>query len=429
MIQTILGMENCEILDSTFSTTKHNKPKLYLDLVGIKEKSGEYSYKYQISTPISNAKSVKEKLEKVLGISYDESKETKSIEGVSYTVTPDEIKTLIKLTSHIEKKNIEEIKINLKAAYKSDVVNLPDALNVNYDSLEEIIAEYTMSVSQPTSHVNPLNLSSHLSPRNSDKETPNPYLNTQNKDINSPGDSNHQLSPNSSDEDMQTTPPPESNETIADLKAENKILKQKNENLETDNNSDEELSIIRKPINFYDNIMAVPSKSLNPTSSRFQPLGSSPQDTPSSVATDDVESDEMSSTPNSIEELQSKSSSASQDLLSSSSSEEELIFNRNILPTDNESPRKSSSINTNKRKHSASENEELTLSDSEDEALNSSVKKQLSKKLKVSNFDEVMPILFDLVKNLKFSNLTRVEKENLTNLLLQEELNVNGKYN
>ncbi|KJV62342.1 hypothetical protein [Rickettsia amblyommatis] len=191
-----------------------------------------------------------------------------------------------------------------------------------------------MSVSQPTSHVNPLNLSSHLSPRNSDKETPNPYLNTQNKDINSPGDSNHQLSPNSSDEDMQTTPPPESNETIADLKAENKILKQKNENLKKDNNSDEELSIISKPINFYDNIMAVPSKSLNPTSARFQPLGSSPQETPSSVATDDVESDEMSSTPNSIEELQSKSSSASQDLLSSSSSEEKLIFNRNILPTD-----------------------------------------------------------------------------------------------
>ncbi|MFQ3887494.1 MAG: hypothetical protein AB8U88_04460 [Rickettsia conorii subsp. raoultii] len=202
------------------------------------------------------------------------------IEVVSYTVTPDAIKTLIKLTSHIEKKNIEEIKINLKAAYKSDVVNLPDALNVNYDSLEEIIAEYTMIVSQPTSHVNPLNLSSHLSPRNSDKETPNPYLNTQNKDINSPGDSNHQLSPNSSDEDMHTTPPPESNETIADLKAENKILKQKNENLEEDNNSNEELSIIRKPINFYDNIMAVPSKSLNPTSSCFQPLGSSPQDTP-----------------------------------------------------------------------------------------------------------------------------------------------------
>ncbi|AFC72582.1 hypothetical protein ASQ44_03005 [Rickettsia rhipicephali] len=74
-------------------------------------------------------------------------------------------------------------------------------------------------------------------------------------------------------------------------------------NLKKDNNSDEELSIIRKPINFYDNITAVPSKSLNPTSSRFQPLGSSPQDTPSSVATDDVESDEMSSTPNSIEEL------------------------------------------------------------------------------------------------------------------------------
>lgn len=146
----------------------------------------------------------------------------------------------------------------------------------------------------------------------------------------------------------------------------------------------------------------------------------------SSVATDDVESDEMSSTPNSIEEWQSKSSSAAQDLLSSSSSEEALIFNRHILPTDNESPRKSSSINTNKRKHSASENEELTLSDSEDEALNSSVKKQLSKKLKVSDFDEVMPILFDLVKNLKFSNLTRI---NLTNLLLQEELNVNGKYN
>ncbi|MGG2343986.1 hypothetical protein ACJKRE_01800 [Rickettsia amblyommatis] len=40
-----------------------------------------------------------------------------------------------------------------------------------------------------------------------------------------------------------------------------------------------------------------------------------------------------------------------------------------------------------------------------------------------------MLILFDLVKNLKFSNLTRVTKENLTNLLLQEELNVNGKYN
>ncbi|ALA61903.1 hypothetical protein [Rickettsia amblyommatis] len=234
----------------------------------------------------------------------------------------------------MKKKNIEDIKINLKTADKSNVVNLPDALNVNYDSLEEIIAEYTMSVSQPTSHVNPLNLSSHLSHRNSDKETPNPYLNTQNKDINSPGDSNHQLSPNSSDEDMQTTPPPESNETIADLKAENKILKQKNENLKKDNNSDEELSIISKPINFYDNIMAVPSKSLNPTAARFQPLGSSPQETPSSVATGDVESDEMSSTPNSIEELQSKSSSASQDLLSSSSSEEKLIFNRNILPTD-----------------------------------------------------------------------------------------------
>ena len=30
---------------------------------------------------------------------------------------------------------------------------------------------------------------------------------------------------------------------------------------------------------------------------------------------------------------------------------------------------------------------------------------------------------------MKFSNFTRVEKENLTNLLLQEELNVNGKYN
>lgn len=40
-----------------------------------------------------------------------------------------------------------------------------------------------------------------------------------------------------------------------------------------------------------------------------------------------------------------------------------------------------------------------------------------------------MPILFDLVKNLKFSNLTRVGKENLTNLLLREELNINGKYN
>ncbi|KJV62343.1 hypothetical protein APHACPA_1367 [Rickettsia amblyommatis str. Ac/Pa] len=41
----------------------------------------------------------------------------------------------------------------------------------------------------------------------------------------------------------------------------------------------------------------------------------------------------------------------------------------------------------------------------------------------------MMLILFDLVKNLKFSNLTRFTKENLTNLLLQEELNVNGKYN
>lgn len=101
--------------------------------MGIKEKSGEYSYKYQISTPISNAKLVKEKLEKVLGISYDESKETKPIEGISYIVAPDEIKTLIKLTSHIEKKNVEAIKINLKAAYKADVVNLPNVLNVNYD--------------------------------------------------------------------------------------------------------------------------------------------------------------------------------------------------------------------------------------------------------------------------------------------------------
>ena len=52
MLQTILGMENCEILDSTFSTTKYNKPKLYLDLVGIKEKSGEYSYKYQNIVPV-----------------------------------------------------------------------------------------------------------------------------------------------------------------------------------------------------------------------------------------------------------------------------------------------------------------------------------------------------------------------------------------
>lgn len=115
--------------------------------------------------------------------------------------------------------------------------------------------------------------------------------------------------------------------------------------------------------------------------------------------------------------------------LLSSSSEEELVFSRPVLLTDNELPRKSSSINTNKRKHSSSENEELALSDREDEALNSSVKKQLSKKLKVRDFDEVMPTLFDLIKNLEFSNLTRVEKENLTNLLLQEELNVNGKYN
>ncbi|BDU60766.1 hypothetical protein FLA4_11760 [Candidatus Rickettsia kotlanii] len=140
-----------------------------------------------------------------------------------------------------------------------------------------------MSVSQPTSHVNPLNLSSHLSPRNRDKETLDPYLNAQNKDINFPGDSSHQLSSNSSDKDMQTTPPPEFNETIDDLKAENQILQQKNENLEKDNNSNEELSIICKPINFYDNIMAVPSKSLNPTSFRFQPLGSSPQDTPQAL--------------------------------------------------------------------------------------------------------------------------------------------------
>ncbi|BDU60765.1 hypothetical protein FLA4_11750 [Candidatus Rickettsia kotlanii] len=77
----------------------------------------------------------------------------------------------------------------------------------------------------------------------------------------------------------------------------------------------------------------------------------------------------MRSTPNSIEELQSKSSSASQDLLSSSSSEEELIFNRNILPPDNELPRKNSSTNTNKRKHIARENEELKLNDSEDEVI------------------------------------------------------------
>lgn len=205
-------------------------------------------------------------------------------------------------------------------------------------------------------------------------------------------------------------------------------------------------------------------------SSSFQPFGSSPQDTPSPAAINDIESNEMSSKPNSIEELQSRSSSSSQDSSSSekklvfnrnniifdlsssntntdkikrdnddvknsknellsSSIEEELVFSRPVLPTDNESPRKSSSINTNKRKHSSSENEELTLSDSEDELSSSSVKKQLNKKPKVSNFGEVMPLLFDLVKNLKFSNLTRVEKENLTNLLLQEELSVNGKYN
>ncbi|AFC71080.1 hypothetical protein [Rickettsia australis] len=84
--------------------------------------------------------------------------------------------------------------------------------------------------------------------------------------------------------------------------------------------------------------------------------------------------------------------------LLSSSIEEELVFSRPVLPTDNESPRKSSSLNTNKRKHSSSEKEELTLSDSEDEALNSSVNKQLSKKPKASNFGEVMPILFELAK-------------------------------
>ncbi|WCR57474.1 hypothetical protein [Rickettsia asembonensis] len=149
--------------------------------------------------------------------------------------------------------------------------------------------------------------------------------------------------------------------------------------------------------------------------SSFQPFGSSFQDTPSPAAINDIESNEMSSKPNSIEELQSRSSSSSQDLLSRNSSEEELVFSRPVLP--------------NKRKHSSSENEELTLSDSEDELSSSSVKKQLNKKHKASNFGEVMPILFELVKNLKFSNLTCVEKENLTNLLLQEELNVNGKYN
>ncbi|WP_231555715.1 hypothetical protein [Rickettsia hoogstraalii] len=99
--------------------------------------------------------------------------------------------------------------------------------------------------------------------------------------------------------------------------------------------------------------------------SSFQPFGSSPQDTPSPAAINDIESNEMSSKPNSIEELQSRSSSSSQD---SSSSEKELVFNRNNIIFD----LSSSNTNTDKIKR---DNDDVK--NSKNELLSSSIEEEL----------------------------------------------------
>ncbi|QQV75303.1 hypothetical protein H6P87_00856 [Rickettsia tillamookensis] len=418
----------CEILDynSAFSITKHNEPKLYLELSNIQQESEKYKYEYHISTPMNYAETAEKFLQ---NSNFNIEKKQDITGGVRYIVTSNEIEKMPTWS-------VEDFNDVKKAHENDDLKNeiieiLPAALNVDLSSLVEI---KEIINAEERKKKEQLKAGTKL-----------------NQDIVTPSDS----TPN---QDTQTPP-------------------QKLSTLSHDNsNSEEELVINRR------NWLNI--SSFQPPDNRAQSsLLQSPQDTPSSIAINDIESDEMSSTPNSIEELQSRSSSSSQDLLSrnsseeelvfnrnniifdlsssntntdkikrdnddvkndknellsnsklpskssnssqdllsSSSSEQELIFNRSILPIDIELPSKNSSINTNKRKHSSSENEELTLGGIEDESPSSNVEKQSSKKPKATDLN--------LPKNLKFSNLTRLEKENLTNLLLQEELNVNGKYN
>lgn len=125
----------CEILDynSAFSITKHNEPKLYLELSNIQQEAEKYKYEYHISTPTNYATTAEKFLQ---NSNFNIEKKQDITGGVRYTVTSNEIEK-------IPTWSVEDFNDVKKAHENDDLKNeiievLPTALNVDLSSLVEI---------------------------------------------------------------------------------------------------------------------------------------------------------------------------------------------------------------------------------------------------------------------------------------------------